>query len=272
VDDRTRTRLVGGAASLLILAVAWNLVAKLAPSTPTRAKPATPPPSVTRSETARPTPAPAPRSGAATQGSDAAASGPGYYDLLARAETRRRIRQSAGVTYLNEIVAASQDSSLHRWDNRVSEPVRVYLGPDTVANFQPAFLDAVRTAFQRWGGTGVPVRFTFVSDSLDNAEVRFRWLKKFATERTGQTDVTWDADGHLQSGIITIATFDPKGQPLGPDDVRVVALHEIGHLLGLNHSSDSTDIMYATGGARDLSRRDVQTALLLYQLVPGSLK
>lgn len=209
--------------------------------------------------------------GSATQGGDPGSEGPSYFDLLARSEARRRIRASAGVTYLNEIVAASHDSSLHRWDDRVSDPVRVYMGPSTVANFRPEFLDAIRAAFARWDAVGLPVRFAFV-DSTADPEVRFRWRIQFDTERTGQTDVMWDADGRLQTGTITIATFDPKGLPLGPDDVRVVALHEIGHLLGLDHSPDSTDIMFATGGVRDLSQRDIQTALLLYQLVPGSLK
>src|SRR4029077_12478200 len=73
----------------------------------------------------------------------------GYFDQLARAESRRRIRASAGYTYLSEVVAESADSSLHRWDDRAARPVRVYLPPGTVANFQPAFLDAVRNAFER---------------------------------------------------------------------------------------------------------------------------
>src|SRR6266487_5587525 len=77
-------------------------------------------------------------------------SGPSYMELLARSETRRRIRASAGYTYLNEVVAQSEDSMLHRWDNRIHSPVRVFLGPSTAANFQPGFLDAVRGAFERW--------------------------------------------------------------------------------------------------------------------------
>src|SRR5947207_7643197 len=51
--------------------------------------------------------------------------GPSYIVLLARSEIRRRIRASAGSTYLNEIVAASTDSILHRWDSRRSEERRV---------------------------------------------------------------------------------------------------------------------------------------------------
>jgi len=72
--------------------------------------------------------------------------------------------------------------------------------------------------------------------------------------------------------VITLATFDPKGRPMEPQDIRVVATHEVGHLLGLDHSKDSTDIMFPTAKVRDLSDRDVRTVLFLYQLTPGSLR
>ncbi|MBI1968253.1 MAG: matrixin family metalloprotease [Gemmatimonadetes bacterium] len=194
-----------------------------------------------------------------------------YIDLLARAETRRQIRASAGVTYLNEILAISGDSMLHRWDNRITNPVRVWLAPGTAANYQPAFLDAVRAAFGQWQDAGVPVRFDVTADSA-NAEVVFKWRVQFDIDRTGQTDLTWDQDGHLESGVVTLATFNQLGQPMGPDDIRVVALHEIGHLIGLDHSLDSTDLMYPVAKVRDLSGRDIQTVLLLYRLSPGSIR
>jgi hypothetical protein len=201
----------------------------------------------------------------------AARGGPTYMELFARSETRRRIRASAGVTYLNEVVAQSRDSMLHRWDNRILRPVRVYLAAGGTPNFEPAYLDAVRSAFQRWQDAGVPVRFKLDADS-ESAEVRFEWRLQFEMQRTGQTDLTWDADGHLQTATMTLATFDPSGRPLATDDVRVVALHEIGHLIGLDHSSDSTDVMYATTKVRDLSPRDIASAVLLYELPPGSLR
>jgi hypothetical protein len=194
-----------------------------------------------------------------------------YFDQMARSDSRRRIRESAGYTYLSEVVAESADSALHRWDDRAARPVRVYLRAGPVANFQSAFLDAVRDAFERWSGTGVPVRFDLDADSAQ-AEVRFRWRVQFDIDRTGQTDLTWDQDGHIASGVVTIATFDPHGRPLTPEDVRVVAIHELGHVLGLDHSSDSNDIMFPNTRVRDLSPRDIRTALLLYQLAPGSLR
>ncbi|HEV2750737.1 MAG TPA: matrixin family metalloprotease [Gemmatimonadales bacterium] len=256
---------------LLASAALWNAFVRRPPRADA------PPPagaadSVTSTTGAPPTgPPPAAAAGVAPQGAPPPndAGGPSYIVLLARSEIRRRIRASAGLTYMNEIVAA--DSEIHRWDGRVGSPVRVLLTPSTTANFQPAFLDQVRAAFQRWVEAGVPVRFTFDADS-SSAEVRFQWRIQFEGEKSGQTDLQWDDEGKLTGGTVTLATFDPKGQPLGPDDVRVMALHEIGHLLGLDHSHDAGDIMYAQPKVRDLSPRDIATVQLLYDLAPGSLR
>jgi len=278
--------LVSAVVAFVLLTALWNAFVR--PAHPVRAGPASAAPvtvesirapdSAARATSPAPAPAPAPAPTSApaaapppplATGSDAA--GPSYMVLLARSEIRRRIRASAGLTYLNDVVAASSDSGLHRWDNRMARPVRVYLTAATVANFQPAFLDAVRSAFQAWEQAGVPVRFALDADSA-SAEVRFLWRIQFEGERTGQTDLEWDADGRLTSGVVTLATFDPKGQPLTPDDLRVMAMHEIGHLIGLDHSHDPGDLMYAAPKVRELSPRDIATALLLYQLAPGTLR
>lgn len=197
--------------------------------------------------------------------------GPGYIEQLARAETRRRLRASAAVTYLNDFLAVSTDSMLHRWDNRLANPVRVHVGPGRAANYQPEYADAVRWAFARWVDAGVPVRFDLEADSA-SADVHIRWRVQFEIERTGQTDLTWNADGHVETGVITFATFDPQGRPMTTEDVRVVALHEVGHLIGLDHSPDSGDVMFPVSRVRDLSERDVQSALVLYALTPGPLR
>jgi predicted Zn-dependent protease len=210
------------------------------------------------------------QAGVRSTGNQFGTDGPSYIELVARAEARRQIRASAGLTYLNEVVAASDDSMLHRWDNRVTRPVRVYIAASRAANYQPAFPDAVRSAVRVWEEV-VPIRFEFTADSVD-AEVEVRWRVQFDIDRTGQTDLIWDENGHIQNGVVTLATFDPKGQPMGPQEIRLVALHELGHVIGLDHSPDSADVMFPVATAGQLTRRDVETARLLYRLAPGSLR
>jgi len=284
VVERRLSILISAAAAFILLTALWNVFVR--PAHRVRADPVPDGPttldsthagdSAAGATAAAPPPAPTPAAAAPMSPPmapqpPADEGGPSYMVLLARSEIRRRIRASAGLTYLNDIVAASADSGLHRWDNRTSPPVRVYLPTATVANFQPAFLDAVRNAFQAWEQAGVPVRFALDADSA-SAEVRFQWRIQFEGERTGQTDLEWDADGRLTGGVVTLATFDPKGQPLTSDDLRVMAMHEIGHLIGLDHSHDPGDLMYAAPKVRELSARDIATALLLYQLAPGLLR
>ena len=276
--ERRLTGMIAAAAVLIVLFMFWDIFRPTArpleqPSEPLRSSADAPPAApATSTVTAPQTP---PTGNASSEGgalpTDANGRQPSYFELLARSETRRRIRSSGTSTYLGDMLEASGDSMLRRWENRQDSPIRVWFAPTHAANFQPAFLDAIRTAFTKWVDIGVPVRFTFDGDST-NAEVTVKWRIQFEIERTGQTDVTWDENGHIQSAVVTLATFDSKGEPMTTEDVRVVAEHEIGHVLGLDHSRDSTDLMFPMAKVRDLSDRDVRTVLLLYQLTPGSLR
>jgi hypothetical protein len=273
--ERRLTGMIAAAAVLIVLFVFWDIFrptprAIEQPAEPLRSS------ADAQNPVAPPVAPPAPPTGnAASEGAaiptDPNGRQPSYFELLARSETRRRIRASGASTYLGDMLEANGDSMLRRWENRQDSPIRVWFVPTHAANFQPAFLDAIRTAFTKWVDIGVPVRFTFDADS-SNAEVTVKWRIQFEIERTGQTDVTWDENGHIQSAVVTLATFDSKGDPMTTEDVRVVAEHEIGHVLGLDHSRDSTDLMFPMAKVRDLSDRDVRTVMLLYQLTPGSLR
>ncbi|HEX9610706.1 MAG TPA: matrixin family metalloprotease [Gemmatimonadales bacterium] len=269
MDDRRLSQLVAAVIVLVVLGVMWDVSRRTIRRSRQRGPEATVESVVVVMDSAT-RDAPPPGAGGQTQGLQSPPDGPSYMESVARSETRRQIRASSGITYLNEILAASGDSMLHRWDNRAHRPVRVYFASTRALNYRPAFQEAVRAALRDWESV-VPVSFEPVTDSA-SAEVRFFWRVQFEIDRTGQTDLEWDHNGHIMSGMVTLSTFDAKGQPMGPEEIRLVALHEIGHVVGLDHSPDATDVMYPVATVRQLSLRDVETARLLYRLAPGSVR
>ncbi len=187
----------------------------------------------------------------------------------AREAQLRRIAESN--TYMAATLRDA-DSIVRRWVDREGRPLRVYYEPTTVSGFTPALGRAARDAFARWSRVGgIPIDFVVVRKS-EEAEVTVRWIDRFGMRRAGQADLVWRSDGVLQRGTLTLATLDPSGRQLTVDEVFTVALHEIGHLIGLGHSDEARDVMYPTTSVHDLTTRDRRTAMLLYSLAIGSLK
>ena len=171
-------------------------------------------------------------------------------------------------TYIEDSIAAG-NSLLTRWSNRATNPVRVAISDgDSLPGWQPSFVALVQRAFDEWAQVGVPLRFTFVENTAA-AEVRVRWTERLPEQRDGFIRWASDQRGWLREADITLATMGSDGGPLGEDGMWSIALHEVGHLLGLGHSFDAADVMSALVTARELSERDRATVRLLYALPAG---
>lgn len=186
-------------------------------------------------------------------------------------EVRRRIELSVPDTYMNEVLAA-HDSALARWPERRNEPLRVWIQP--VARFRdwsPTLLPLVRDAFVEWGETGIPLNFTFVFDSA-SANVHVTWVDRFREPISGKTLWTHDERWYILQASVMLAVHHQAGDPLDRAATKAIALHEVGHLLGLDHSSDSTSIMSPRVRVKELSAADRATVRLLYSLPPGKIR
>lgn len=194
-------------------------------------------------------------------------------ERLARAEARRKILWAGSAVYLDSAFS-SPDSILQRWDERPEIRIGIQSWADN-----PTLVGEVVAAVREWRSLGVGMALLETTDTTD-VQITVGWTKSFeavpvgsdSAGRTGLTRLETSPRGQILHAEITLAVADPKGRPLSAAQVRAIAMHELGHALGLPHSNDPADIMYPTVRRPSLSSRDRSTISLLYSLAPGALR
>ena len=174
------------------------------------------------------------------------------------------------VTYMDEILGARGDH-VARWVDRRDDPIRVWIQQKpAVKDYWPDYPTLARDAFYTWSNAGIPVRFLFVDDSAA-AEVHMRFVDRFPDTAAGKTYWARDPNWWILGADIEVALHSATGVAYDRDAVHAITLHEVGHLIGLDHSSDQENIMAPRVHTKVLSPTDLRTAHLVYQLPPGSV-
>jgi hypothetical protein len=183
---------------------------------------------------------------------------------------RAKVREKEAGTYIPEILLA-RDSSLARWRPRATPiPVWVQSRPD-LEDWGDEYIDAVSEAFMAWDAVELPVRFRMERDST-KAEIHVTWIPKFNEQISGRTKWSRDGDWWIVNASILLAIHHQQGDRLDRSAMKAMALHEVGHLLGLDHTSNVGSIMAPRVRIRDLAPVDIATVRLLYTVPAGTLR
>ena len=194
-----------------------------------------------------------------------------FADEVTRESVRRTLAEHGTDTYIGEMLAA-RDSALARWHDRAGDPLMVWIQPTSdVAGWDTQYVEDVRTAFTDWDALKLPVRFTFTTDSA-SANVHVTFVNHFEEPISGRTKWARDDGWWITDADIVLAVYHRGGPMLDDEAMHAMSLHEIGHLLGLDHTADPTSVMAAKVRVRALSPADRATVRLLYTLPPGGVR
>jgi hypothetical protein len=188
-----------------------------------------------------------------------------------RAAVRRQLAERGPGTYIGDMLA-ERDSALARWHDLRGVPLKVWVQASSdIDGWHPEYATGVRTAFLDWDALHLPVRFAFTADSA-SADVHVSFIDHFDEPISGRTKWARDDDWWIIDADIVLAVHHRSGHALDDDAMKAMALHEAGHVLGLDHTDDATSIMAPRVRVRSLSPADVATVRLLYTLPPGGVR
>lgn len=161
-------------------------------------------------------------------------------------------------------VARVPSEPIARWPERVARPLRIFVqAAPAHSGWSPEHTRAVHAAFDRWVATGIPIRLAFVAVAAD-ADVTVRTVSRLSAGVSGQTTWQRDAAGWMRRATVVLSRTVRGGPPFTADEIHAVALHEVGHLLGLSHVADPGQIMAPRIRARTLSPGDEASVRTLY--------
>ncbi len=177
------------------------------------------------------------------------------------------------LTYINNNL---KKGCIIRWPEQCF-PLPVYIAPCSWYSMTEAdryyYKNMVAEALNTWEKISGGLISFCKSETLTDSQMNVEW-RRVDRKSLGNCSFNYDEESRLYSAEVSIGISDGiiHHKYMDENEVYHTILHEIGHALGLGHSTNENDIMYTPHkyGIVKLSKRDIDSVRWLYRLPLGT--
>lgn len=165
----------------------------------------------------------------------------------------------------------ASDGRITRFDH---SPITVYISsPDVPDDIKQSYVDDIEYALDQWSSISEG-QLKFQRIEKEDADIRICWTNKLLSpegDPLGESSLVQFSQNKFYVNVSILIKGIPTSATSVHKEIRTVALHEIGHAIGLwGHSKDVNDVMYLKTKAMYPTRRDKETLIKLLSYPNGS--